>query len=274
MQHTTVRAFAPANVSCVFQTHSHKNPRWAGSSGFGFTLNKGVTVLVKRSAKIQIFFNKKAIRLPTVSRVLAKLGAQPLKVMLQSDLPLGCGFGLSGASALATAYAVNKLCQLKKSKKELAIIAHTAEVEEKTGLGDVVNQYFGGFLVKFQPSSQFIVKRLPFDNTPVYCAFFSAIPTKSILTNIPMRKQINNAAAKALERVKKVQTFTGVIAIGKEFVVASGLLRDKKTKETIEYIEKNGGAASMTILGNAVYSDTPFPGAIKLTISEKGARLL
>ena len=62
-----------------------------------------------------------------------------------SSLPLGYWFGISGASALATAYALNRLLKLKKSNKELAIIAHIAEVESKTGLGDVTNQYYWGF---------------------------------------------------------------------------------------------------------------------------------
>lgn len=291
--HKTVRAFAPASISCFFKVYKHTNPRWAGSYGMGFTVDKGVIATVmytyssseaKRSREVssrqsrtinnEIYFNNKPINFPTVRSVLTILGVQPLKVVIKSDLPLGCGFGLSGASALATAYAVNELLKLKKSNKALAIVAHTAEVENKTGLGDVVNQYYGGFVVKFWPSSQFVVKKLPFENVSVYCRYFSSISTKSILESASIKKQINNAGTKALARIKNVQAFSDAIAIGKEFVVTSGLLRDKKTKETIESIEKNGGVASMIILGNAVYSNLPFPGAMKLYISNRGAHLL
>ena len=50
------------------------------------------------------------------------------------------------------------------SKKELAFIAHVAEVENGTGLGDVINQYYGGFLAKYAPSYKFEAVRLPIKN--------------------------------------------------------------------------------------------------------------
>ena len=98
-------------------------------------------------------------------------------------MPLGCGFGLSGASALAAAYALNSLLNLKKPKKELAFIAHVAEVENGTGLGDVVNQYFGGFLVKYDSSYKFKIKKMPINNKKVYCKYFSGISTKRVISN-------------------------------------------------------------------------------------------
>ena len=277
----TVRAFAPASISCFFKAYKHKNPRWAGSYGVGFTVDGGVVATVSRnSPSHKIFFNNKPINFPTVRSVLAVLGVQPLKVELQSELPLGCGFGLSGASALATAYAVNKLLGLKKTNKELAIFAHTAEVENKTGLGDVTNQYYGGFFLKARPSSHFIVERLPIEHTYVYCKVFSKLLTKAILTDKSLHKTINEAADAAILTTKQLLTgkqtilLRDIITIAKKFVVGSRLLRHKKTQETIKQIEKKGGSASMIILGNTVYSDIPFPGAIKLKIVSKGAHLL
>ena len=139
----TVRAFAPANIACVSKMHTHTNPRWAGSTGYGFTINEGATVAVSKSKKTRVFFNKKKIVLPTVTFVVKALTDQPLKIVISSKLPLGCGFGLSGASALAAAYAINKLLKLRKSKRDLAVIAHTAEAQNKTGLSDVLNQFYG-----------------------------------------------------------------------------------------------------------------------------------
>lgn len=272
--YTTVRAFAPANISCFFKQYEHKNPRWAGSYGVGFTLDKGVTVKVKKSRATTIFFNKKLMRFPTVSDVLRALTNEHVHIEISSVLPLGCGFGLSGASALATAYAVNKLLKLRKSNKELAIIAHAAEVENKTGLGDVVNQYYGGFFLKTKPSSRFLVKKLPLRNIPVYCSYFSKISTRDILINKSQKVRINKAAGEALQNVEKVKTFAEIIAIAKKFAIDSRLLKHKKTIATIEAIEKQGGHASMIMLGNAVYSDIPFGGSLKLRISSKGAHLI
>lgn len=274
------RAFAPANISCIFRIHIHKNPRWAGSCGVGFTLNKGVIVNVKKAKKTEVLFNNRKINFPAVRDAVNKLTREKVNVNIKSKLPLGCGFGLSGACALATAYALNKLLNLKKSKRELAIIAHTAEAENKTGLGDVVNQYYGGFCVKLKPSPYFVVKKLPIKNVDLYCKCFSRLPTKSVIANLKIRNRINNAASIALIKIKKLMAqknnikFGDVIKISKEFASNSGLLMDKRVMQTIKSIEQNGGNASMIMLGNSVFSDKPFKGCIKLKISNKGAHLL
>ena len=274
------KAFAPANISCIFKIYHNKNPRWMGSYGIGFTLNEGVVVEAIKSIKTKILFNNREINLPTIKSVVKKLTDKNVNINIKSKLPLGCGFGLSGACSLAAAYAVNKLLDLRKSKKELGIIAHTAEVENKTGLGDVVNQYYGGFLAKFKPSSYFIAKRIPINNKYVYCRYFSKISTKSIITNIKIRNKINNSATGALNKIKnliksnKNIQFKEIIKISKEFAINSGLLTNKKTIETIKNIEKNNGKASMIMLGNSVFSDKPFKEAMKFKISDKGAYLI
>lgn len=283
-----VNAFAPANISCIFQIYEHKDPRWAGSLGIGFTLDRGVVVTVEQAEKTEIFFNNKKIDFPTVMYVInylldshvkfgrLKNNRNSVKISISSPLPLGYGFGLSGASALATAYAINKFFVLEKSLRNLAILAHTAEVINKTGLGDVTNQYFGGFLLKTKPSSYFLVKKLPIDNTNVYCDYFSDIATRKIVSDSQIKKNINIAAEKAIGILKKNKTisFAEVITLSKKFAQASGLLRDEKTSETIQKIEDNGGHASMIMLGNAVFSDVLFRNAKKFQISEKGAYVL
>ena len=274
------KAFAPANISCIFKIYEHKNPRWMGSYGVGFTLNEGVIVKVSRARRNEVIFNSNSINFPTVKSVIGKLTKEKIRVYIKSKLPLGCGFGLSGASTLATAYSLNNLLNLKKPKKELAIIAHIAEVENKTGLGDIVNQYYGGFCIKLMPSSHFVVKKLPLNNIEVYCKYFSKVSTKAIITNKKLKDMINNAATDALSKIqqllkanKNIQ-FKDIIKISKNFAVNSRLLKDKKTIETIENIKKEDGTASMIMLGNAVFSDKSFEGASKFKVSDKGACLL
>ena len=277
---TSAKAFAPANISCIFKVYENKNPRWMGSYGIGFTLNEGVIVSVSKAKRNEVVFNSHSINFPTIKSVIEKLAKEKLRVYIKSKLPLGCGFGLSGASALAAAYAANKLLNLKKSNKELAIIAHTAEVENKTGLGDVVNQYYGGFCLKLKPSSYFEVKKLSINNVGVYCRYFGKISTKSVITNKRLKNSINNSASMALNKIKKLLKtnnelkFNDIIKISKEFAVDSGLLKDRQTIEAIKNIEKNKGNASMIMLGNAVFSDRPFKNSLKFRITGKGAHLI
>ncbi|HLC61158.1 MAG TPA: pantoate kinase [Candidatus Nanoarchaeia archaeon] len=276
----SAKAFAPANISCIFKIYDHKNPRWMGSYGVGFTLNQGVIVEAAKSKRNEIIFNKKSINFPAVKSVIKKLTNKNLKINIKSKLPLGCGFGLSGASALASAYAINKLLNLKKTNKRLAIIAHIAEVKNKTGLGDVVNQFYGGFCVKLKPSSSFEIVKVPLSNIDVFCRYYSKISTKSILTNTKIRNKINDTATVSLGKIKNLIEdsqniiFKELINISKEFSINSGLLKDKKTMEAIKSIEKNNGNASMIMLGNSVFSDKSFKGALKFRISDEGAHLI
>ncbi len=283
----TVQAFAPANISLLFKVVPHEDPARMGSLGCGFTVNEGVTVTVKRDSgnpkdsrnQTVILFNSTPLNFPTVTSVVNRLTRSDLVIDIRSRLPLGSGFGISGASALATAYAVNQLLSLNKSSLELAKLAHTAEVENKTGLGDVINQYFGGFFVKFVSSSQFIAKRIPINNIPVYCVSYGKLLTSSILNNPTIVKEINGAADTALAQIKQLLhapalTFPDILAGAKQFAKESSLLTSPSIMNMIREIEARGGHASMIMLGEALVADIPFEGAIKLIISSTPAHLL
>lgn len=259
--------FAPANISCIFVIKKGKTPQTTGSTGVGFTINEGVTVEVLESKKTEIFFNGEKIDFPTVSSVIKFVTQKKLRVNIASKLPLGCGFGLSGASALATANAIDDLLNLKKTKLELAKVAHIAEVENGTGLGDVTNQYFKGFLLKTEPSFKFKSQNLNI-NSPVYCKVFSKLETKTIVSGSDIEK-INNAGEKAIAEIEsriKTIKFEQIIQISKRFALESGLLKDENVIKTIREIEQMGGNASMIMLGNAVFADIPFEGSSKYEI--------
>ncbi len=274
-----VRAFAPANISLVFKAYKRKNPRMSGSWGVGFTLTEGVVVEVEKALKTQILFNGAQIHMPTISDVLQSITKEKILLRIETKLPLGCGFGISGATALAAAYAINKLLQLQIPKEELAAIAHTAEVRNKTGLGDVTNQFFGGFLFKGKPSSFFSVTQIPFTKKVVYCRVFGALSTKGVLKDRVLLQKINKVATKKLLAIKnildkKTLFLEDIFSISKQFVVESGLLKNGEVKKTIEEIEKKGGHATMIILGNAVVSNIAFSGATRFSLSKKGAIVL
>ena len=271
---TQAKAFAPGNLSCVFKIIPHPEPTKMHSLGMGFTITEGVVVTVSQNSnQTDVHFNDGAIDFPTVVSVVQKLTSQPMKVEIESSLPLGCGFGLSGAASLATTYALNTLLGLGKSEEELAMIAHVAEVENRTGLGDVCAQYHGGCLVKLKRGYPLAAERLPIPAQPIYYRYFSSIQTKTILESAERRERINSAAdetLRALEKLTKSDTvdFNACIQLSKQFSLNSGLLEDTGVKETIREIEEAGGVASMIMLGNAVFSTHPFEGATKTTLSE------
>ena len=115
------RAFAPGNISCVFKVIPHADPARMHSLGMGFTVKEGVEVIVSEQNETEVLFNGERINFPTVRAVVNRLtqnsGIVGIKVDITSPLPLGCGFGLSGAAALATAYALNELLILHKDTR-------------------------------------------------------------------------------------------------------------------------------------------------------------
>ena len=270
-----IKAFAPGNVSCIFRIVDNKDKTKRHSLGVGFTVDKGVNVSVSKSDKVEIYVNGKKIRFPTVLMVVRELTNSGVKVEIKDELPSGAGFGVSGASALATAYAVNKLFNLKKSKKELAFIAHRAEVVNSTGLGDVGGQFNGGFNMKVKRGEPLSVVNLGIKGD-VYYSFLGKIKTKNVINSKLKKKRINKSGDRALKRVKllRKRNLKDIIRISKDFALESGLLKNKKVKCLIKNIENKGGNASMIMLGNAVFADIPFKGCKKLRITERGACLL
>lgn len=275
-----VCGWAPGNISLLFKVMPDPLPAKMGSLGAGFTVNEGAAVTVSQAIKTTISYNNEPIILPTVIQVVEKMTAEPLTIAITSSLPLGSGFGISGAAALATAYAVNALLNVKKKPLELAIIAHTAEVQNKTGLGDVGNQWHGGCCVKFVTSALFQMERLPFTGTTVYVRSWGKIPTPEILSNATLLKTIDAAGDQVLAGLKKqIHTpsfsFADLLDMSNIFTRESGLISyAPHAQKIIQKIKNGGGHAAMIILGDAVVSDTHFEGATKLVIAERGVTLL
>ncbi len=272
----SVKAFAPGNVSCIFRIVENKDRSKRHSLGVGFTVDKGVVVEVSKSNKTRIYANGKKIRFPTVKTVIKQLTNEPVKVEIRDQLPSGAGFGISGASALAAAYALNKLFNLRKSKRELAMIAHKAEVINSTGLGDIGGQFNGGFNMKIKKGKPLEVVNLGMNNVNIYYSFFSKIQTKKVINSRLKKKRINKAGDRALKRIKSLRnkTLKDIIRISKDFALESGLLKNKKVKNLIKQIENKNGNASMIMLGNSVFADIPFKGCKKARISSRGACVL
>ena len=278
------RAFAPGNISCVFKVIPHTEAARMHSLGMGFTVKEGVDVTVSEHRETKVLFNRQSINFPTVCAVINRLTRNSsitgIKVDITSPLPLGCGFGLSGAAALATAYALKALLDLHEDAEALAMVAHVAEVENRTGLGDVCSQYHGGCLVKLKEGAPLVADRLPVKEQPIYYRYFGPIQTSEVLGNKEQTTRINRAADAALSVLQTLtsakpntELFNACFEVSKRFSVESGLLSDARVIATIEQIEAEGGVASMIMLGNGVFSTHPFEDAVETKLVYNPARL-
>ncbi|WMW25708.1 pantoate kinase [Methanolobus sediminis] len=254
----TARAFAPAHITGFFKIHDHEDPMKKGSTGCGVVLDGGVYTTVttgKDIDKTEIFLNGEIVAGNTSRTVIESMTDLPVKVESISDIPIGCGFGASGAGALGTAYALNHALSLEYTSIRLNDIAHIAEVKNGSGLGDVVGQAHGGIPIRKTPGSPSIARidHVPTAEKEVFCVVLGELSTSSVLGNPEMVKNINIAGEEAMKKLIEKPTVDNFMHCSREFAINCGLARGK-VREAIEAADKAGVVASQAMLGNAVFS--------------------
>lgn len=244
-----VKAFVPGHITGFFSVHTNSDPCRAGSKGAGITLSEGVTVEITEGTGVEL--NGSSIEIEPVENVLASLGKQ-VKVCASTQLPLGAGFGISGALSLGTAFATNDYYNLGFTENELIQTAHVAEVTAGTGLGDVVAQARGGIPIRTEPGSP---PHGQLDGIPSYQQIeyitLGRLSTEEILSGDI--SQINTAGEKALRALKSCPTVNNFMDQSFAFAQETDLLPESLL-QIINEVASHSGAASMAMLGETVFT--------------------
>ncbi|NHJ13217.1 MAG: hypothetical protein EAX95_06040 [Candidatus Thorarchaeota archaeon] len=261
----TARAFVPGHITGIFRIHDgHENPLFRGSVGAGFSVAVGTVtnVRISKHSKLQIRvqYNRKEINAPVTSAVIRRLLNDhiPFKVEVahESSLPIGVGFGASGAGALGTALALSSLLDDETSVQSAGVHAHFAEVVNHTGLGDVIAQCNGGFEARRKPGAPGIgeVVKIPYDESKrVVLAGHSGLETKEILTNPVKRERINSVGDEILEGFLENPTFDAFLAAAKEFSKKTQLMTSRIESSLLELQSSGFNDSSMVMLGDSVF---------------------
>jgi pantoate kinase len=245
------QASVPGHVTGFFTVSQNDDPTKAGSRGAGIALSRDVSVSVRPATEPAIILNGDPVEMDAPMRVLRALDAGT-EVRGVTDLPLGAGFGVSGAMTLGTALATNALFDRALSENELLTIAHGAEVQAGTGLGDVVAQARGGVPIRLDPGG-------PQDNhmdgiparSRIEYQTFGKLPTADVLDGeIDL---INQAGKGALSTVVGEPTLPTLMRASREFSRESMLLTDR-IQEAITDVAEAGGTAAMAMLGETVFA--------------------
>lgn len=247
------KAFAPAHITGFFYAHDHEDPLKMGSSGCGFTLEDGVYTTAWPADNAEVYLDGKPSEASTTRTVIELLTDQPVHVESETDLPVGGGFGVSGAGAFSTALAVDRALGLGKTYNELSYVAHVAEVKNRTGLGDVAGMTLGGVVIRLKPGTPFTLDRIPVASRDIYCVHFGPISTKSVLSDPKEKALINEAGMKCLKALLKKPTFEHFMRLSREFSVSTGLISEKAL-DAVEAVEAFDGMASMAMLGDTIFS--------------------
>ncbi len=269
------QAFVPGHVTGFFTTESDPDPTKAGSRGAGIALADGVEVSVRPADNTAITLDGTSIEMEAVEGVLEALEAQA-RVEAQTPLPLSAGFGVSGAMTLGTALAANEVFDRRLSERELTTIAHGAEVQAGTGLGDVVAQGRGGIPIRLEPGGP---QDNELDGIPARARVeyhtLGELATDEVLAGDT--EALSEAGRRALAAVVREPTLSTFMQASRQFAREAGLLTSQ-VREVIEDVTDAGGDATMAMLGETVValgtglSDAGYDPAV-CAVHPGGARL-
>lgn len=257
-------AFSPCHVSAFFVPHiERKEPAKTGSWGAGLCLGAGVvaTVEVEAADQAAITVERTHGEGPTqVTQAALRnlLGQHPLDVTctIQQGAPSGQGFGVSGASALAAAFALARC--LGTGRSEALKAAHLAEVRSRTGLGDVVAEFLGGAVIRRTPGipPYGTQQRLPAQGEVVVVTVGEEIDTAEKLRDQATMEAVTKAGRACLEGVLERPTLEAIFEAGARFAHATELV----SGQTLDAIDAcaEGGVGMAAMLGNTVvgYGET------------------
>ncbi len=297
-------AFCPAHITGFFKAHLDHNQNSLenfGSTGAGFSIKQGVTTRVKVDTKDN---QKSNFRITTkgyqsdktdvsefVLNEFFKLGKFSNKffdIEHEISIPVGYGLGSSSAVALSLSFALDQALETKLDKTTIGQIAHNAEVNCKTGLGDVLASFHGGFEIRVKPGAPGIgcVEKIFTDKISVIMICFSPISTNKFIKE--HLSQINGLGGKMVNRLLESKNYEHFQDMSLEFAKFVDVITPRMQK-LVNELSKNNIKCGIAFFGETVFSMIPKEGedkvleilqkypdgiVIKSELDDNGARVL
>lgn len=264
-------AFAPCHITGVFQIFDQSaDALHVGSKGAGVSLNLGAKTAVRvekgHKYRLKVNINNRTTNSAQVSERLVNAFLSRFKETTNFEItaehwievPIGAGFGTSGAAALSLALALNEALELGMSKTEAAQLAHIAEVECKTGLGTVIAETFGGLEIRVRPGAPGIgeIELLPVrEDVVVACHVFGPLSTRKFLTNAETRARINRFGGELVDELVKAPTVVNFMKLSRQFAEHVGLISER-VRDILNVADKLGVVCSMPMFGESAFTIT------------------
>lgn len=261
-------AFVPAHISGFFQVCDEPSElERKGSRNCGPCIDASVLTKIKvepaTRARITVRINDKpapgAKTTLVAARQLIRLARKPFKIEVNHScrVPIGAGYGASGAGTLGATLALSKALGLRLPRERLVTIAHVAEVTCRTGLGDVGAQALGGLVIGLEPGppphGRWGQIRLPKD-AKVVCGTFGGLPTAELLREKEFRERSKRLGGLALKKLLEKPTPKNFMKVSHEFAEGLELLDDELRALIDAAIAAGAIGASQVMLGRAAFA--------------------
>ncbi len=280
----TAVAFCPGHISGYFKQVQGDSLQSTGSIGAGIVISEGVSaeVTAAETPAIEVRRVDHAGVVRESSRgstplayVMERLGC-PAAVVTACRLPISAGFGLSAAALLSGITALSALYDLDLSDREVALLAHEAEIVHRTGLGDVAACQGGGVACRTGPGIDAAIERMLEIGGPIAAISFGPLETSSVLAS--------ESRMRAVEAAYPGRCPDGIedfFDLSRTFARNSGLVTEE-IDAVLRACEHEGIPASMTMLGRGVFAygedaeDTlaPFGEVYVMERADHGVRLV
>ncbi|NHN57894.1 MULTISPECIES: pantoate kinase [Halorussus] len=242
-----MEAFAPGSVTAVFAPAGDGDESKGASVAIADGVVADVTPADRSTDGPVVTVDGEPTDFEPVELAIDDLDV-PARVDLAAEVPIGRGFGASGAATLATVIAANAEFELGYSREELVEVAHRAEVAAGTGLGDVFVQDRGGLVVGDGGEPRAYDRE-----TPVEYASFGPIATEEALADDELMARVARAGTATLDALPADPTLDRVLRDSWDFARAIDLPTDE-VRETVAAVEAAGGTASMAMVGETVFA--------------------
>jgi pantoate kinase len=262
-----MRAHAPGSVTGLFAPAGEDGEPGGGAS---FATEDGVVVEVTPAAETAVTVEGTPDPFEPVERVLSTLEVTAA-VDVRPEVPLGHGFGASGAATLATALAANARFDLGLEREELVEASLAAEVAAGTGESDVIIQDRGGLL--WNTGTGAGVERVEVEAVVEYTTV-GGIATSEMLADESFMRTARRVGRVELERFDATPTLQSLAERSRAFLRQTRIATPFVERE-IERVETEGGVAGMALFGETVFAvdvDGTLPE--RTAVSNAGARLL
>ncbi|MDG6256049.1 MAG: pantoate kinase [Methanomicrobiaceae archaeon] len=252
----TAVAFCPGHISGYFRQVEGETLSSTGSIGAGIVIDEGVCAAVTAADRPAIEARRVDADGSVMERfcdaaplafVMERLGC-PASVVTECRLPISAGFGLSAAALLATLTALDAVYDLHLDEREVALLAHEAEIVHRTGLGDVAACRGGGVACRTGAGIDAPVARVLDIGGPIAAVSFGPLETSTVIGSALRMRAVD--AAYPGRCPDGIEDF---FALSRAFARDSGLVTDE-VEEVLRACEREDVPASMTMLGRGVFA--------------------
>ncbi len=266
-------AFCPAHITGFFKAYlendSQKDPEKLGSMGAGFSIKEGVTTHVNilprinQNSNFQIttigYQSDKTDVSEYVLNEFLKLGNFEnifFDIRHEITVPVGYGLGSSSAVALSLSYALDYALKTRLDHTIIGQIAHNAEINCKTGLGDVLASYYGGFEIRVKAGAPGIgqVEKIKTKDMSIIMICFSPISTNKFIKE--RLSQINGLGGKMVNKLLESKNYEHFQDMSLEFAKYVQVMT-LRMENLIKELASNGIKCGVALFGETIFTMIP-----------------